>query len=180
MSAHAALLDKWRKVLVFSIGADGSWSFSQLPDMRKFPPRFPIAPEANEELRRNDADGQQEAAGFLGGVLALAALKALRTDGVPCLPFTSEGGLSLISICESLHAVRLTHPYGEAIRDSCLMYLGAVLELAMMEPERLPVLHARLDAIDNAELHRLAMAAVQGQGSDDVVADLLETSAVAK
>lgn len=179
MNTRTALLDQWRKVLVFTLGAGDSYNLSDLPDMREFPKRFPIAPEISEGLRHNDADDQSGAADLLGGVLALATLKAFRNKGEPCLPFTSEGGGPLVSICESLHAVRLTHPCGEDIRDSCLRYLGAALELAMQEPERLPALHARLDAIDNAELHRLAMAAVQGQGSDDVLADLLEPAEVA-
>jgi len=40
--------------------------------------------------------------------------------------------------------------------------LGAVLDLAMLTPERLPVLLDRLDAIGNEDLHRMAIAAVRG------------------
>lgn len=177
MSAQAALLAKWRKVLVFSIGADYSWHFSQLPDARQFPFRFPITPDQTSQY--GDREDQEYAGGSLAMVMAFAALKLSRCDGddpmggslCPCGDFLAD-------MFEALRVLR--ERYGDLVSSSYLAPIGIVLEMALLAPMRLPVLSSRLDALDNDTLHRMAMDAVQGVPVPDMLADLLEPSAVAK
>jgi len=176
MNARTALLDQWRKVLVFSFGADDS-DFAPLPDLRSFPQSLPLAPEATEG--RCDADALSNAAWMVGGVITIAVLKSHRPPPECEVEYTSEWTFVLSDTCERLRAVRLTRSYGQDLWTSCLGGLGSVLELAMLAPDRLPALHARLDALNAADLHRLAMEAVQGLGSEDLLADLLRPAEVA-
>ena len=126
MIAQAALLDKWRKVLVFSISADDSRSFSQLPDARQFPFRFPIAPDQTSQS--GDREDQEYARDSLAMVMAFAALKLSRHDGdtasggslCPC------GGF-LADMMELLRVLR--EHYGNGVSSSYLAPIGIVLEM---------------------------------------------------
>ncbi|MBL8401259.1 hypothetical protein [Accumulibacter sp.] len=177
MNAQTALLEQWRRVLVFSICADDSWHFSQLPDARQFPLRFPIA--LDQTSKYGGREDQEYAGGSLAMVMAFAALKLSRCDGdtpsggslFPC------GGL-LADMFEALRVLR--ERYGDSVLSSYLAPIGIVLEMALCAPMRLQVLGSRLDALDNDTLHRMAMDAVQGVPVPDMLADLLEPSAVAK
>lgn len=65
--------------------------------------------------------------------------------------------------------------YGDELGFACLTTLGTVLEMATRASERLPVLIQRIDALDGAALHAMAMQAVQGGESvPDVFAGLME------
>ncbi|QLH49081.1 MAG: hypothetical protein HWD57_04275 [Candidatus Accumulibacter cognatus] len=177
MNAQAALLEQWRKVLVFSINADDSWSFSQLPDARQFPFRFPIAPDQTSQS--GDREDQEYAGGSLAMVMAFAALKLSRYDGdTPSGGSLCPCGGFLADMMELLRVLR--EHYGDSVSSSYLAPIGIVLEMALCAPMRLQVLGSRLDALDNDTLHRMAMDAVQGVPVPDMLADLLEPSTVAK
>ena len=84
MNAQAALLNRWRKVLVFSISADDSWSFSQLPDARQFPLRFPIAPDQTSS-QHSDRE-EQEYAGYSLAMICLLYTSTEKRDTFTRLP----------------------------------------------------------------------------------------------
>lgn len=161
MNAAPSLLYRWEKALVFRIGEGDSASLDQLPNPLNFPDRFPAE--------------NPNAPHLLGIVLGVAVLKLYRPWPVergerveldPC------GGW-LVDIRESLGAVR--RAYGDELGFACLTTLGTVLEMATRAPERLPVLIQRIDALDGAALHAMAMRAVQGGESvPDVFAGLME------
>ena len=178
MSAQAALLEQWRKVLVFSINADDSWHFSQLPDARQFPFRFPFAPDQTSQYGDRE-DHHEYAGGSLAMVMAFAALKLSRYDGdTPSGGSLCCGGGFLADMFEAQRVLR--ERYGNLVSSSYLAPIGIVLEMALCAPMRLPVLCSRLDALDNDTLHRMAMDAVQGVPVPNMLDDLLEPSAVAK
>lgn len=176
MNAQTALLEQWRRVLVFSICADDSWHFSQLPDIRHFPQRFPIAPEFDGVQSSDDA--QRIAAGMLSGVICIAALKLHRHDGDPEWMADGETSGWLDLIVHNLRTIDRTLPYASDFSMGYLWGLGAVLDLAMLTPERLPVLLDRLDAIGNEDLHRMAIAAVQGLGDENILPDMIAAAVV--
>jgi hypothetical protein len=172
MSVQAYLLNQCRAVLVFFNPEYGPHDLLDLPEITGLPPRLPIAPEVNGG--RWSVDVESTAAWQLGGVLAVAALKGHREFGdEPDFDCAGETSDCLISISGCLHRAHLALPYGEQIKLGCYGSLGVVLDLAMKAPEQLPVLIARLDAIGYDELHQMAMAAVQGLGSDNLLADLI-------
>ncbi len=179
MNAQAALLEQWRKVLVFSINADDSWSFSQLPDARQFPFRFPFAPDQTSQYGDRE-DHHEYAGGSLAMVMAFASLKLSRNDGDT--PFAASmfpcGGFFLADMMEVTRVLR--EHYGDSVSLSYLAPIGIVLEMALCAPMRLQVLGSRLDALDNDTLHRMAMDAVQGVPVANMLYDLLDPSAVAK
>ncbi|MEF8767640.1 MAG: hypothetical protein ABTS16_00435 [Candidatus Accumulibacter phosphatis] len=177
MNDRTVLLDQWRKVLVFSISAGDSWGFSQLPDAQQFPQRFPIAPEFDGVQSSDDA--QRTAAWMLSGVICIAALKLHRYDGDPEFIAGGEPCGWLDLIVHNLRAIDRILPYADDFSTGYMLGLGAALELAMLLPERLPVLFARIDAIGNEDLHRMAIAAVQGLGDENILLDMIDT-AVAK
>ncbi len=171
MNTRTALLNRWRKVLVSTLGEDGLWNFDQIPDMEQFPPRFPIAAEFDGD--QNGDEAQRIAASMLSGVLCLAALKLHRADGN--LEWLKAGDLScyLDRIVHRLHTISPTLPYGSDFSSGYLLNLGAALELAMLAPDRWPVFLARLDAIGNEDLRRMAIAAVQGLGDESILLDMV-------
>ena len=155
MNAVPSLLHLWEKALVFRIGEGDSACLDQLPNPLAFPDRFP--------------DENPNAPHQLGIVLGVAVLKLYR-------PWALEDGESveidpcggwLVDIKEVLGAVR--RAYGDELGFACLTTLGCVLEMATRAPERLPVLIQRIDALDGAALHAMAMQAIQG---DEVVPDI--------
>ncbi|MCK0507374.1 hypothetical protein [Aromatoleum anaerobium] len=128
-----------------------SASLDQLPHAEDFPKEYPatddIAPWALRE------------------VLGVACLKLYRPwgdDGGAHIVIDGAGGwlLDLASI-------------GYAMHEAHLAPLGRVLEMALCAPHRLPVLLARIDALGNDDLHRMAMAAVQGLPVPDVFEELM-------
>lgn len=161
MSAAPSLLHLWEKALVFRIGEGESAGLDQLPNPLAFPDRFPAE--------------NPNAPHLLGIVLGVAVLKLYR-------PWPIEGGEHveldpcggwLVDIKESLGAVRWA--YGDELGFACLTTLGTVLEMATRAPERLPILIQRIDALDGAALHAMAVQAVQGnEQMPDVFAGLME------
>lgn len=179
MNAQAALLEQWRPALAFLLGVKGRYSASRIHEVH-FPRLFPVACEKCD-CSCSESAGQQGAAQALGAVLGIGILKAYRNPSqATSLRGQREGYGPLEHLTKSLTFLHMVTSCGHQIRDSAYGVIAQVLELAMRAPERLPALHARLDAIDNAEMHRLAMAAVQGQGRANVLDDLLEPSEVAK
>jgi hypothetical protein len=179
MNAHTALLEQWRKVLVFNIGADDTWSFNQLPDVQRLPLRFPIDPVHSSKY------GYREdyffALNSLGHVLTIAAIRLIRDpakENVGSIDLCPIGGW----FPDTLEAARTLdkHYHTDIFSECCSSAFGIVVEMALCAPGRLPVLCSRLDALDNAALHKLAMDAVQGAVIPWLFEDLLELPAVAK
>ena len=160
-NASCSLYDQWDKALAFGIFDDGVSSLSQLPDPRAFPDSFLISRRVERTYPATN----------LGIVLGFAVMKLYRATPIrpgdrvsldPC------GGW-LIDVKESLGKLRRS--YGELVGEACLMTLGVVLEMALNAPERLSILLQRIDALDNATLHKMSMDAVQGL---DANADIFE------
>lgn len=148
----ARLLQRWKSVLQFSIGANDCASLDQLPRGEEFPKEYP-------------ADDSAAAAWALREVLGVACLKLYRPwadDRGPHIVLDSSGAwlLDLVSI-------------GYAMDKAHLAPLGRVIEMALCAPHRLPALLARIDALGNATLHEMALAAVQGLPVPDVFDGLM-------
>lgn len=152
IESRARLLQRWKHVLRFSIGADDSAHIGQLPNGKIFPAQYPT-----------DDPG---AAWALREVLGVACLKLYRwscpEDDVH-LSLDPAGGWLL-----DIKSLKY------AMGDAHLAPLGRALEMALCTPERLPALIARLDALDNADLHEMALAAVQGLPVPDLFEGLME------
>lgn len=148
------LLLRWRHVLRFRIGEGGEASLDQLPNAKKFPKAFP-------------ATDDRYAVHCLGEVLGVAALKLQRPWAMPAgerfeIDPTGEWLEGLANVANA------TAPAG-------VWVLGIVVNIALRAPERLPELIARLDALTNDDLHRMAMDAVQGRRVEpDVFEGLME------
>lgn len=148
----ARLLLRWKHVLRFRIGADVCTGLDQIPNAEDFPDEFPT-----DDL----------AAGYgLGEVLGAAALKLFRPW--PVSPGEVVGLDVMGAWLEDLTHVK------HASDRARLQAVGRVVEMALCAPERLPVLIARLDALSNDDLHRMALDAVQGRPVPDVFEGLME------
>lgn len=162
--AAGTLLEQWAQVLQFRIGEGGEGDdadLSQLPDPRTFPDAF---------LARSRYPGTDPASS-LGHVLAMAYVKferAWKGEGEQPDSGYMVGGW-LPDIKRRLGAMRSS--YGPGVGESFVMSVGTVLSMALNAPERLPVLTERIDQLDNATLHRMALDAVQGL---EVLPDLFE------
>lgn len=147
------LLLRWRHVLRFSIGEGDVASLDQIPNAKDFPKAY-----LTDDLYAGD---------YLGVVLGVAALKLWRPWAPPA---GARVEIDLMGGClEDLASV------AHATNGGRLRVIGGVVEMALRAPERLPVLIARLDALDNDDLHRMAMDAVQGRpGAVSVFEGLME------
>ena len=145
----SGLLAHWRHVLCFRIGVAGVADLDQLPDSASFPDHFPVDEFGIGHL--------------LGEVLGIAALKLFRSNGT-----AFPGEWSFDHIGQWLQALSCADRTTDAGRLSAI---HQVIDLAFHAPGRLPVLFARLDAIGNDDLHRMAMDAVCGRR---VVPDVFE------
>jgi len=171
MNTRTALLNRWRRVLVFTLGEDGLWNFDQIPDINRFPLRYPLAAKFDGDPCVDSA--QRMAASMLSGVVCLAALKLHRADGYLEFVRGGEFDCHLATIVHELHRICPTLPYGPDFSSGYLLSLAVVLELALLAPDRWPGFIARLDEIDNDDLHRMAIAAVQGLGDQKLLRDMV-------
>lgn len=149
----ARLLLRWKSVLRFRIGGDDLPVLHQLPNAEDFPDTFPTA---------------DLCAGYaLGEVLGVAALKLFRPGVVE-----APADMALDPMGAWLEDLaRRDYTFDRAR----LQVVGRVVEMALIDPARLPVLNARLDALDNDDLHRMALDAVQGHAvMPDVFKGLME------
>ncbi len=165
MSAAPSLLARWKKALVFRIGENDTAGIDQLPDFRTFPGQFPCSKLAAD----------QNASYALACVFAFAFLKLSRPW--PVKPGDSVAldpcGGWLYEFAPMMS--RLSGSYGQDAANNFFMTLGVVIEMALLAPDRLTVLVSRIDALDNATLHRMAVAAVQGlEYGPDLFAGLYE------
>ena len=149
----ARLLLRWKSVLRFRIGSDDVPGLQQLPNTEDFPDALPTA---------------DLCAGYaLGEVLGVAALKVFRPASVEC-----PADMALDPLGAWLEDLAKSDFTFDRAR---LQVVGRVVEMALIDPARLPVLIARLDALDNDDLHRMALAAVQGHTvAPDVFEGLME------
>lgn len=157
MKPAPSLLAQWEAALAFKIGENDEECLSQIPDFRNFPPSFPC----------NELAVDQYAPYALGCVLACAVLKLYRPWAMTARnPFSLDfmGGW-LFEVVPALN--EMTTSYAKELQGSLLASLGTVIEMALCAPERLPELVSRIDALDNAALHHMALAAVQGMDEDD-------------
>ena len=163
MNTRTALLNRWRKVLVFT--------FDQIPDMEQFPQRFPIAAELDGD--QNGDSAQIMAASMLSGVICIAALKLHRDDDN--LDWLKAGHFSchLGKIVHQLRTIYTTPPRGSDFFSYFFHNLAPALDLALQSPDRWPAFLARLDAIGNDDLRRMAIAAVQGLGDDNILVNMV-------
>lgn len=134
------LLQCWQAALRFRIGVEGVAGLDQLPDSKSFPETFPV--------------NEFGIGHFLGEVLGVAALKLFRTSGT-----AFPGEWSFDHIGQWVQAPSCTDRTTDTGR---LATVHRVIDLALHTPERLPELFARLDALGNDDLHRMAMDAVRG------------------
>jgi len=164
------LLQRWERALDFRIRENGCESIDQLPNPLAFPERLlNRIPEAHISL---------------GRVLAAGLLKLTRPCPLAVVEAVELGycGLWLddyanfagrVAKYENGHTSEVRSDFGEYLRAGFFDALGVFIELAMLAPDRLSELHARIDELDNAMLHELAMRAVQGQADDfDIFAGL--------
>lgn len=125
-----------RSALVHRIGEGGEYHVDQLPDPAAFSPHR-LPPERFDLCR-------------LGSALAVSFFKFTRPHPLP------DTGVDLGACDLAQYVARLP-------ADMALGFLGFVemlLQLALRNPERLPALLARLDAIDNDALRDAATAAL--------------------
>lgn len=137
----ARLLLRWKHVLRFRIGSANCVGLAQLPNPEDFPDEFPCDEFGIGHL--------------LGEVLGLAALKLFRASGT-----SFPGEWSFDPIGQWLQVLACADRTTDTGR---LSVVHRVIDLGLYAPERLHVLNARLDALTNDDLHRMAMAAVQGR-----------------
>ena len=163
MKAASTLLKRWEDTLVFRIGEDDCGQLEQIPCPLAFPDRLPT-----KSLSAPYALGQVFAVALLkltrpwppaaGAAVELDACGGWLGDFL-CLNYlVSKGGEDGLS-------GRL-HRYSEGFWACFFGTLGTVLEIALLAPDRLPELNARIDALDNATLHALAVRAVLGDADD--------------
>ncbi|WP_341645426.1 hypothetical protein [Thauera sp. SDU_THAU2] len=154
------LIKRWAAVMKFRIGHDDSAILEQLPNGECFPADYP-------------AEHSVLAAAALRKVLGVGILKLIHSrsaDLGASVEIRSGGGVLM-----DLWLLG----YEFAGVDYHLAPFGWVLELAGTAPERLSVLSARLDMLDNGALHGMAMLAVQGLPVPDVFEGLLEPAPAA-
>lgn len=161
MNAHTALLEQWRVALAHILGADPSRCFSRLPSA-EIPPRFPVFYKDDCDCSRSA--GQKKAARALGAVLGIVAIRAGHLTGY--------GNHEQVS--RDLRFLHMRLSCGEEIRDSVFRVIGQVLDLTRATPYRFPALYARIGALSRADLLCMALNAVQGLGSEDMLSDLCE------
>jgi hypothetical protein len=145
----ARLLLRWKNALRFRVGTGNSVRLDQLPNVEDFPDEFPT---------------DNLTAGYsLGGVLGIATVKLL-------WPWPVE---PIANVCtDALYALTDELEQGETTLDlSRLRVIGQVDQIATRAPHLVPVLAARLEALTNDDLHRMAMDAAQGW---PVVPDVFE------
>ena len=149
----ARLLLRWKSVLRFRIGDADASPIDQLPDPATFPDQFPVDEFGIGHL--------------LGDVLGVAALKLFRVSGT-----SFPGEWSFDPVGQWLHALACVDRTMDTGR---LSVIHRVIDLGVYAPDRLHVLNARLDALDNDDLHRMALDAVQGHAVvPDVFKGLME------
>lgn len=141
VDTRARVLSKWRSVLRFRIGQSTVAPLDQLPDPATFPDEFPV---------RLFGTGH-----FLGEVLGIAALKLFRACGIDF-----PEGWSFDPLGQWLQSLACADATTDTGR---LSVIHQVIDLGLSFPERLKALNARLDQLTNADLHRMSMAAVQGE-----------------
>ncbi len=125
--------------LAHRIGENDAFCINQLPDPAALLP-FTTNGNLEEDPCR------------LGAALAESFFKLLRPESESC-------GLDVDgSDCWLYYYLdKMTNPY---MRGGFLAHIEALLQLALMYPERLPALVARLDALDNATLEEQATKAL--------------------
>lgn len=134
-----SLLAAWEKVLLFRLGENDQVDESQLPSSAAFPSKFP----GNDHLAQD----------LLGEVLGIATLKLYRLRAMGGRDTSSRGADDFIlDLALSRRHLDLHQ----------LCVLGRVVEIAVKAPEHLYALSARIDALTNDDLHRMAMYAVRG------------------
>ncbi|TYC56167.1 hypothetical protein ETQ85_12765 [Zoogloea oleivorans] len=149
----ARLFFRWKNVLRFRIGIADCSGLAQLPNAEDFPDEFPVDEFGIGHL--------------LGEVLGLAALKLFRVSGT-----SFPGEWSFDPVGQWLHALACVDRMTDTGR---LSVVYRVIDLGLSAPNRLHVLNARLDALSNDDLHRMAMEAVQGERmKPDVFEGLME------
>lgn len=153
------LLKRWCAVLKFRIGNADSARLDQLPNGECFPNEYP-------------AEDAFRAAWVLREVLGVAILKLIR-------PWPADLGARACIDGSGGWLMDLRVLGYELIGDApYLSPLGLALQIALRAPDRLPVLIARIDALNNRALHDMAMAAVQGLPVADVFDGLLSDDLV--
>lgn len=131
-------MKRGKDALLHRIGENDSYDVSQLPDLAKLSPFVTIG-------------DSQEDPGRLGAALAESFFKLLRPAPESGIDIDGSGGW--------LYAYLLKMSAPE-MRLGFLCHIEALLQLALIYPERLPVFVARLDSLDNAALVEQATKAL--------------------
>ncbi len=162
MSARSSLPQDWSAALdSVLVAANSSRPLSRLRTL-DIPERFPIT-SCEDDCTCAKSAGQKKAARALAGVLAVVVIRA----GI------SHGYKNFEHVVEDTQFLRYRMNCGEEIRSSIFHVIGLFFCLTMAERERCLALCARIGKLTIADLHRMAMAAVQGLGSNNLLADLI-------
>lgn len=131
-------MKRGKNALLHRLGENDSYDVSQLPDPARLSPFVTIG------------DSQEDTA-RLGLALAESFFKLLRPEPESGIDVDGSGGW--------LYAYLLKMNAPE-MRLGFLCHIEALLQLALIYPERLPVFIARLDSLDNAALEEQATKAL--------------------
>lgn len=153
------LLREWKSALIFRIGEDVTRT---LPDPKNFPARFSVDRAATDDMQR---------AYSLGYTLAVAYLADARRKGKRRL--ATSGAFS--RVVEQDIRQRMPGALGPMVADALASTLSTLACIATVAPEQMPLLLARLDALDNGTLHRMAVDAVEGRDVSPQVFDGLSS-----
>lgn len=131
-------MKRGKDALLHRIGEDDTYDAAQLPDPARLSP-FVITGNSQEDPSR------------LGAALAESFFKMLRPKAKSGIDIDGSGG------CLEGYLLKMND---QEMRGGFLCHIEALLQLALIYPERLPILVARLDALDNAALEEQATKAL--------------------
>lgn len=131
-------MKRGKDALLHRLGENDSYDVSQLPDPAQLSPFVTIG-------------DLQEDPGRLGAALAESFFKLSRPEPGSGIDIDSSGGWLYD------YLLKMSTP---EMRAGFLCHIEALLQLALIYPERLPVFIARLDSLDNAALEEQATKAL--------------------
>jgi hypothetical protein len=131
-------MKRGKDALLHRIGENDSYGVDQLPDPARLTP-FKAIGDLQEDPSR------------LGAALAESFFKLLRPEPETRMDIDGSGG-DLYAYLQKMDAPEM--------RLGFLCHIEALLQLALIYPERLPIFIARLDSLDNVALNEQATKAL--------------------
>lgn len=152
----------------FHIGEDDEASIKQLPNLRTM--AFHVVGRAPITTSAIASDPVGTGSYALGAFVGDAALKLLRPWPVASTDVVEIDTAQFI-IGEIGDGLLPLSPAAEEVRVAFLFRLGEFLEIALNQPQRLPEIVAKIDALTNARLTERARA-ILTRGEDPGAGDL--------